>query len=133
MKKNYSVLFLGKSNSQYVERALSFCQRNFVDVQTGLGIFGQDDLPEDLRWWKGDYIFSYLSPWIIPDGLLERANRAALNFHPASPDYPGIGCYNFALYDEVDTYGATCHHMAKEVDAGDIVAVKTFRVFPTDT
>jgi methionyl-tRNA formyltransferase len=133
VKKEYSVLFVGKSNSQHVQRALSFCQSNFLDVRSELGMAAQKQLPDDLKAWKGDYIFSYLSPWVIPHWLLERATRAALNFHPASPDYPGIGCYNFALYDGVDTYGATCHHMAGKVDTGDIVAVKRFRLFETDT
>jgi methionyl-tRNA formyltransferase len=90
-------------------------------------------LPEDICWWSGDYIISYLSPWVVPDSLLKRAKQAALNFHPASPDYPGIGCNNFALYDDVNEYGATCHHMAPQVDTGNIVAVKRFPVFKTDS
>jgi methionyl-tRNA formyltransferase len=127
------VLVVGKSNDEHASRALQFLQDNFSEVSFHLGRFGQGKLPEAVLDWQGDYIISYLSPWVVPDTLLKRASRAALNFHPATPDYPGIGCNNFALYDNVTEYGAMCHHMAPVVDTGKVVAVKRFRVFPTDT
>ncbi len=82
----------------------------------------------EARSWQGDYIISYLSRWVVPAELLERARRAAVNFHPASPDYPGIGCNNFALYENAAEYGVTCHHMAPRVDSGEIIAVRRFPV-----
>jgi len=132
-KIEQSILFLGKSSDSHTEKALRFCKDNFASVDSHLGRFGHGRLPEDIGWWKGDYIISYLSPWVVSAGLLSRASKAAINFHPASPDYPGIGCNNFALYDNVNEYGATCHHMASQVDTGNIVAVKRFKVFQTDT
>jgi methionyl-tRNA formyltransferase len=128
-----SILFLGKKNDDHTQRALGFLQNNFTQVESHLGRFGQGRLPEDIGWWKGDYIISYLSPWVLPEVLLKRAKKFALNFHPGSPDYPGIGCNNFALYDKTEEYGATCHHMVSQIDAGRIVAVRRFRVFETDT
>jgi methionyl-tRNA formyltransferase len=82
--------------------------------------------------WEGEYIISYLSRWVVPEYLLKKAKVASINFHPGSPDYPGIGCNNFALYEEAKEYGVTCHHMASRVDTGAIIAVKRFPVFPTD-
>lgn len=96
-----------------------------------LGKWG-DPLPENVRRWEGDYIVSYLSRWVIPEDLLQRAHKAAINFHPASPEYPGIGCNNFALYEDAKEYGTTCHHMATKVDSGKIVEVKRFPVYPQD-
>ena len=64
--------------------------------------------------------------------ILNKARRAAINFHPATPDYPGIGCFNFALYENAQEFGTTCHHMAAKVDTGNIIAVKRFPVFPAD-
>jgi methionyl-tRNA formyltransferase len=58
---------------------------------------------------------------------------AAINFHPGPPEYPGIGCTNFAIYNNADVFGITCHHMEAKVDTGDIVAVKRFPVFENDT
>lgn len=130
-KKKCSLLFLGKQDDQYVAAALQFCQQNFTDVTAQLGKWG-DKLPEDLKSWKGDYVISYLSRWVVPDYLLNNARVASFNFHPASPEYPGIGCNNFALYEDAKEYGVTCHHMAPRVDTGAIIAVKRFPVFPAD-
>jgi methionyl-tRNA formyltransferase len=130
-KRDISVLFLGKKRDEHTEKALQFCQQNFNDVTARLGKWG-GPLPEDARWWEGDYIFSYLSRWVVPEYLLEKAKVAAINFHPASPDYPGIGCSNFALYEDTKECGVTCHHMASRVDTGSIIAVRRFPVFSTD-
>lgn len=129
--KTFSLLFLGKADNPDCARALEFCQENFASVTHCLGKWG-DPLPDEIRRWEGDYIVSYLSRWVIPEDLLGRARKAAVNFHPASPEYPGIGCNNFALYENATEYGATCHHMATRVDTGRIVAVKRFPVHPDD-
>jgi methionyl-tRNA formyltransferase len=89
-------------------------------------------LPSAIQNWEGDYIVSYLSRWVVPDALLKRALKAAINFHPASPEYPGIGCNNFALYENASEYGVTCHHMAAKVDTGRIIAVRRFPVYAED-
>lgn len=130
-KTESSILFLGKADDSYCARALAFCQESFTDVTSCLGVWG-DPLPENARNWRGDYVISYLSRWVVPAHLLERARKASFNFHPASPDYPGIGCNNFALYEDAKEYGVTCHHMAPKVDTGAIIAVKRFPVYPTD-
>ena len=132
MSKNISILFLGKRDDPYCVRGLEFCQQNSDKVTSLLGTWG-DPLSDEVKNWHGDLILSYLSRWIVPKYLLERAKLAALNFHPASPDYPGIGCNNFALYNNAEEYGATCHHMAPKVDTGGIVKVSRFPVFPSDT
>lgn len=129
--KKFSLLFLGKADDNDCIRALEFCQQNFARVTHCLGKWG-DPLPDDIRRWKGDYIISYLSRWVVPEELLSRAKKAAINFHPASPEYPGIGCNNFALYENAKEYGVTCHHMASKVDTGGIIAVKRFPVYPED-
>jgi methionyl-tRNA formyltransferase len=127
----YSVLFLGKADDADCNRALEYCEQAFGPTTHCLGHWGEP-LPEAARTWSGDYIISYLSRWIVPPALLSRARRAAVNFHPASPDYPGIGCTNFALYENAAEYGATCHHMAAHVDTGEIIAVRRFPVLPGD-
>ncbi|MBN2421611.1 hypothetical protein JXB41_00165 [Candidatus Woesearchaeota archaeon] len=82
--------------------------------------------------WEGDYIISYLSPWIVPKELLNKA-KFSINFHPASPKYPGIGCYNFAIYNQEKEFGATCHYMLEKVDSGKIVKTIKFQMQDTDT
>jgi len=78
-------------------------------------------------------LVSFLSPWIVPAEVLESCRGPKVNFHPAPPEYPGIGCYNFALYDGTPLYGVTCHHMSPVPDTGKLVAVRRFPMFPSDT
>ena len=127
-----SVLFLGKAGDEHGSRALDYCRANFFEVVAHVGAW-EDPLPPSLQHWHGDYIISYLSRWVVPESLLQKANVAAINFHPASPEYPGIGCNNFALYEEASEYGVTCHHMASKVDTGSIIAVKRFPIWQSDT
>ncbi|HOW27018.1 MAG TPA: formyltransferase family protein [Elusimicrobiota bacterium] len=125
------LLFLGKKGDPNSEKALKFCRAHVEDVSAHLGAWG-DPLPAGAGRWEGDYIISYLSRWIVPEKLLKNAKIAAINFHPAPPEYPGIGCNNFALYDGAKEYGVTCHHMAARVDTGPIISVKRFPVHPSD-
>ena len=83
--------------------------------------------------WSGDYIISYLSPWVLPRAILEKASKAAINFHPGPPEYPGIGCTNFAIYQEAAEFGVTCHHMNPKVDTGSIIAVHRFPLLASDS
>jgi methionyl-tRNA formyltransferase len=69
----------------------------------------------------------------VPAAWLARVQVAAINFHPGPPEYPGIGCTNFALYEGATHYGVTCHHMAANVDAGAIIRVARFPIAPTDS
>jgi methionyl-tRNA formyltransferase len=129
--EQHSLLFLGKADDPDCARALAFCEQKFAPMVQCLGRWG-DPLPQAAAEWEGDYILSYLSRWVVPGALLAKARMAAINFHPASPDYPGIGCNNFALYEGAPEYGVTCHHMADQVDTGAIIAVRRFPVLPED-
>lgn len=125
-----TVLFLGKPDNAGADRALRFLRLHF-DVEPHFGKWG-DPLPEEVTFWRGDYLISYLGRWVVPQSLIDRAAIAAINFHPAPPEYPGIGCNNFALYDGATEYGVTAHHMAAKVDTGPIIEVRRFKVWPHD-
>ena len=125
-----AILFLGKADDVHTGKAAEFCRRNFSEVEVHVGKWGEP-LPEPARAWTGDCIISYLARWVVPRDLLQRA-ATAINFHPGPPEYPGYGCNNFAIYDEVSEYGVTCHHMAPRVDTGAIIAVKRFPVSTSD-
>ena len=127
-----SVLFIGKKGDACCEMAVELVSTVFPKHEILLGRRGQP-LPENLLSWRGDYLFSYLSPWIIPESLLNAAAKGAINFHPGPPEYPGIGCTNFALYNGESHFGVTCHHMLAKVDSGDIIEVKRFPIYERDT
>ena len=100
-------------------------------LQTFQGVVG-DPLPKPLAEARPRYLLSFLSPWIVPADLLDRSGTS-LNFHPGSTDYPGIGCYNFALYEGAEEFGAVCHHMLPKVDTGVIVDERRFPVLAGDS
>ena len=91
-----------------------------------------DPLPDEVATGEPAFLLSFLSPWIIPGRVLERAGTA-LNFHPGSVEYPGIGCYNFALYEGAAEFGAVCHHMLARVDSGVVVEERRFPLLATDS
>jgi|GEM_PF-472583 len=109
------------------ERAIELTHKilDKADIHVFQGRVGEQ-LPE-LPPGESVTILSFLSPWILSQAVLNRASLA-LNFHPGSCDYPGIGCYNFALYDNAKNYGAVCHHMKAKVDTGAIVQEALFKV-----
>lgn len=130
-RSDAKVLFLGKSNDAYVEDAIRYLLLNFADAHIHVGAWG-DSLPPEVTSWSGDYLISYMSRWIVTSTMLDRASCEALNFHPGPPEYPGFGCNNQALYRGADTYGVTCHRMNARPDAGEILDVVRFPVFPED-
>ena len=91
-----------------------------------------DPLPDEIASGSPELLLSFLSPWIVPQAVLDNSGTA-LNFHPGSTNYPGIGCYNFALYEDVPEFGAVCHHMHAKVDTGIVVDERLFPVMPADT
>lgn len=125
------ILFLSKTNN-WCESALEFAKSFPVDLDVYAGEPG-NLFPVDPETWDYDCIVSFLSPWIIPPALLSRIPGPNINFHPAPPLYPGTGCYNLALYDEVSTYGATCHHMLAIPDTGKIIKTIFFPISADDS
>lgn len=122
------ILLLTKK-TEYCRKVQDIVRNTFPESRIIEGEVG-DPLP-DLNW-KGDYIISFLSPWIVPEKLLKRA-RTAINFHPAPPKYPGIGCYNFAIYNKEKEYGVTCHYMLPKEDSGKVIKVIKFPMYKTDS
>ncbi|HVH43905.1 MAG TPA: formyltransferase family protein [Labilithrix sp.] len=124
------VLLLTK-DTRFCEDAAQLAKFVFPELLWLKGRVG-DPLPEALKSERFAAVLSFVSPWILPEWLLD-AGDVALNFHPGSAEYPGTGCYNFALYEGATTYGAVCHHMKSKVDTGDIVKEVLFRVVPNET
>jgi len=127
------ILFLGLKDCSYSERAYELLRLAGMDTQRLLSGARGEALPDRVRSWQGDYILCFRSYFILPKALIDRAHIAAINFHPAPPDYPGSGCVNLALYDGAKTYGVTAHVMNEKVDNGPIIHCRRFPIFPQDT
>lgn len=76
-----------------------------------------------------EFLLNFLSAPRIPKNDLDRF-RLALNFHPAPPEYPGVGSASIALFDKRTVHGVTCHVMTEEFDAGTILQVRRFKIEP---
>ena len=126
------VLFLGKSDKEIVKKALAFLTNQKFVLTVVTGEVGSK-LSKDLKTWEGDFIFSFLSPWILPDSLLAKAKVGAYNWHPAPPEMPGFGGASFAIYNGKAEFGYTAHVMTKSVDAGPIIDFGHFPVEKSDT
>ncbi len=128
------VMMLSKKSNIFCDYA-EVLLRSYFESDEILSIRGDagKNLDDELYWYQPEYVISFLSPWIIPQSILSSAQKAAINFHPGSPDYPGIGCYNFALYEDCKRYGVTVHHMNEKVNTGDIVLTSYFDIAPFET
>lgn len=127
-----NILFIGKKDDFFSKQAAEYIKQNIPNTTIIYSARGEE-MPEEMINWKGDYIISYLSQWIIPASLLENASKGGINLHPGSPNYPGIGCTNFAIYDDVEEFGITCHYMLPQVDTGKIIMVERFPIHKNDT
>ena len=82
---------------------------------------------------KFDFIFAFRSHHILKKKLIKKAKYAAINFHPGPPEYRGIGCVNYALYEKSRNYGATAHLIDEKIDHGRIIDVKIFKIREADS
>jgi len=73
-------------------------------------------------------LVSFCSDIIVTPTVLACFKGGCYNFHPGPPEYPGSHPASFAIYDQVESYGATAHEMSARVDTGAIVGVDRFAV-----
>ncbi len=125
--KEKKVLFLGKKNDYLTEVCMKICTEKFRNAEIFLAS-RFDKIPGFINNWKGDFLISFLFPLLIEKKLLNNIKNIAINFHPGPPEYPGIGCTNYAIYNKEEVYGVTCHIVSENFDAGDILKVKRFKL-----
>lgn len=127
---NTPVLLLAKKD-RWSEQAAALAKTAFGDALIiAQGKVG-DAPPVEFSLPGYRMIISFLSPWIVPAKALSQS-ALSINFHPGSVDYPGIGCYNFALYENAHEFGAVAHHMLPKVDSGTVIKETLFSVQPDD-
>ena len=128
--KDKSCLFFGALNCVHTERCLEELKNYEMDITIVYSKKRGENLPLKATSWKGDFIFSYRNYWLLPEYLINNAKFLSLNFHPATPRFPGSGPYCWALYEDAKFFGITIHLMNKKFDNGKIIDV--FK-FPIDT
>lgn len=127
-----NIILFTKKDKTSVREVIRYLKNNFKSVSIYSGTPG-DVFPTEAMNESCDLIISYLSPWIIPLDFLKKAKFRAINFHPGPPEYPGIGCFNFAIYNGEKTYGVIAHEMEAKVDTGRIIGIKRFPIKRSDS
>ncbi|HZY17563.1 MAG TPA: MupA/Atu3671 family FMN-dependent luciferase-like monooxygenase [Ramlibacter sp.] len=81
-----------------------------------------------------DYLFSVANLRMLPEAVLRRARKLAVNFHDALlPRYAGLNATCWALMAREAVHGITWHEMTAQADAGRIVRQVSFEVSPEET
>lgn len=81
-----------------------------------------------------DWLFSIANLSMIPESVLARAQRGAINFHDGPlPWYAGLNTPNWAILKGATEYGITWHVMEGGVDEGDILSQRMFDVADDET
>ena len=127
-----TVLFFGRKNCNYSKKLkrilknksskLFYIESNKLGKSLNYNLFKKKHF---------DFIFSYRSFFILKKNLINRS-KFAINFHPGTPEFRGIGCLNFALLNNSKVYGSTCHLIDTKIDSGKIIDVRKFKINKND-
>lgn len=81
-----------------------------------------------------DYLFSIINPVILPEWLLRRPRKLAINYHDSLlPKYSGVHATSWAILNQEKIHGITWHEMTKRVDAGKILKQVNIPIHEMDT
>lgn len=95
----------------------------------GLPLATDEDLYE--RPPEADLIVSFLFWKLLREPLISLGTMGCLNFHPAPlPDFRGLGGYNVAILEGLESWGVSCHFVDARFDTGDLVEVERFGMDP---
>ena len=125
-----SVLFLGRKDCRYSKRLHNLLKKNSLKLTYYESYRGSKKFKDNKK--KFDYLFSFRSYEIIKIKTLKKIKFLAINFHPGTPKYRGIGCINFAIYNNEKNYGATAHLIDTKIDHGKIIDLIKFKIKKND-
>lgn len=132
LSKNTNRVLLSIVDMDWCHLGVEYAKKMFSDIEVLCWDTG-DPYPNHIKEWSGDWIISYRGDFIFPEYLYRKAEKGAINFHPAPPKYRGLGSQHYAIYYGDKTYGSTCHHLDKSVDTGTIIDVERFTISPLET
>ncbi len=128
-----SCLFFGSDNCKHTNRCIDELRKYEMEMSIIFSNKRGEEIPKEVLTWRGDFIFSYRNYWLLPESVLKSAKIMALNFHPATPQFPGSGSYSWALYENSRSFGITVHLMDQKFDNGKILDVYTFPIEDGET
>jgi len=88
-----------------------------------------ESLDEYLALPEVDVTISVQHDQILKKPHLEKPSDVAVNLHMAPlPEYRGCNQFTFAILDDANWFGTTIHVMEENIDAGDILFERRFRI-----
>lgn len=126
-----NILYFGRKSDKYSLNLYNFlCKKNNkVKVIWSDGKKSKIDFSVNKKY---DLIICFRSSYILKKKHINLARIAAINFHPGTPKYRGIGCVNLALLNKDNQYGSTAHLINQKIDKGKIIDVKYFKILQND-
>ena len=112
---------------EFSETGFLILQKTWPQPATMICIEGNTRPENFTNFLKNKVLFSFRSHLILTQAELHNL-KFGINFHPAPPNFRGVGGYNFALYDDLKYYGVLAHIMEKELDSGKIIGEKKFKI-----
>lgn len=137
MTKNYKhlkkILFFGRENCKFSDKIKKYLENNSQSVFYIKSKKKNQKLSiKKLKNKEFDFIFSYRSFFILKRRLINQSKNGAINFHPGTPNFRGIGAVNFAIYKNSKYYGSTAHYINEKIDNGKIIDVSKFKLKKED-
>jgi natural product biosynthesis luciferase-like monooxygenase protein len=81
-----------------------------------------------------EWLFSIANLSVIPNTVLDRATRGAINFHDGPlPKHAGLNAPVWAILEREKQHGVTWHMIEGGIDEGDIVKQRLFDMAPNET
>ena len=123
------VVLVGNSQKYSIKNVLNYLKKKFNNViYLDSSSLSKKKISKKLNSLDINILISYYSYYIFPFSLLKKTKLININFHPGSRDFPGFGCYNFALLKNSKSYGCIAHEINKKIDQGPIISEKTFNI-----
>lgn len=93
-----------------------------------------EGLGERLADVRFDWLFSIANLSVIPQSVLDRAAKGAINFHDGPlPKHAGLNAPVWAILHREKQHGVTWHMIEGGIDEGDIVKQRLFDMGPNET
>jgi len=129
------ILFMGRKKDIYSKLIFSYLK----NLSRSVTVFYSEKPKENINkkifdvpnFWY-DYIICFRNFHILREKQIKKSKYASINFHPGPPEYRGIGCVNYALYDNAKKYGVTAHLISKKIDKGRIINVERLNILKRD-
>ncbi len=124
-----NILFFGRYNCNYSDKLSKYLKKHSNNLIFIKSKKRNEKLKlKKIKNKKLDFIFCYRSFYILKKKLIDQSKYGAINFHPGTPNFRGIGAVNFAILNQCSHYGSTAHYINEKIDSGKIIDVTKFQL-----